>query len=113
MRYADREALVNIERAAATTTASCATNRIVNMMRERLWAPRRGDAYLCIFENDNLAAARGPLEGRGAARPTCATDRHRWQGRVHQLKVVFTENALLDRYFDRCASVAPPSSTTC
>ncbi|MFO1297116.1 MAG: AMP-binding protein [Rubrivivax sp.] len=106
VRYADREALVNIERGRRYNyrELQALTNRIVNMMRERL-ALRRGDAYLCILENDNLSLLHvwTALKGEAAVAYTNLRDsieEHRWQVEFIKPKVVFIENALLDRYFD-------------
>jgi len=55
-RFRDREALVHTERKRRYTFEELdrLTNRIVNMMRDRLEL-RRGDTYLCILQNDNLS----------------------------------------------------------
>ena len=55
-RFADREALVNIERGRRFTFRELhlLTNQICNMMSGRLEL-RRGDVYLSILENDNLS----------------------------------------------------------
>ncbi|MFM0336403.1 class I adenylate-forming enzyme family protein [Paraburkholderia fungorum] len=106
VRHRDREALVNIERQRRFTHRDLhlLTNRIVNMMVERLQL-RRGDTYLCILENDNLSLLHAwtALKGEAAAAWTNfrdSSDEHRWQIEFIQPKVVFLENALLDRYFD-------------
>ncbi|WP_274381760.1 class I adenylate-forming enzyme family protein [Massilia cavernae] len=106
MHHADKEALVNIERMRRFTHRELHlfTNRIVNMMRERLQL-RRGDVYLCILENDNLSMLHTwtALKGEAAAAWTNfrdSIDEHRWQVEFIKPKVVFLENALLDRYVD-------------
>ncbi|QQX86192.1 AMP-binding protein [Cupriavidus necator] len=106
MHHRDREALVNIERNRRFTHAQLHrfTNRVANMLRERL-ALRRGDNYLCILENDNLSLLHAwtALKGEAAA---CWTnfrdsiDEHLWQIDFIRPKVVFIENGLIDRYFD-------------
>src|ERR1700758_3833752 len=106
VRHRDREALVNIERERRYTHRELhlLTNRIVNMMVERLQL-RRGDVYMCILENDNLSLlhAWAALKGEAAAVWTNfrdSIDEHRWQIDFIRPKVVFLENTLLDRYFD-------------
>ncbi|KDP88489.1 long-chain fatty acid--CoA ligase [Cupriavidus sp. SK-3] len=106
VRFGDREALVNIERQRRYTFRElhALTNRIVNMMRDRLQL-RRGDIGLCILENDNIALLHAwtALKGNAALAYTNyrdAQEEHRWQVDFIRPKVVFIENALLDRYFD-------------
>jgi acyl-CoA synthetase (AMP-forming)/AMP-acid ligase II len=105
-RYGNQEALVNIERGRRYTFRELQrlTNRIVNMMRERLRLAR-GDVYLCLLENDNLSLLHTwtALKGEAAAAWTNfreSFEEHRWQVDFIRPKVVFLENALLDRYFD-------------
>ena len=105
LRFADQEALVNIERRRRYTyrELQAATNRIVNMMRERLGLGR-GDVYLCILENDNLSLMHvwTAFKGDAAAAFTNvrdAVDEHRWQVGFIKPRVVFIENALLDSHF--------------
>lgn len=106
VRFGDREALVNIERNRRYNFREfhSLTNRIVNMMRERLKL-RRGDVYLCILENDNISLLHAwtALKGDAAAAYTNYRDsfeEHSWQVGFIRPKVVFIENALADRYFD-------------
>lgn len=106
VNHRDREALVNTERKRRYThhELHLHTNRIVNMMRQRLRL-RRGDTYLCILENDNLSLfhAWTALKGEAAAAWTNyrdSFDEHCWQIDFIKPKVVFLENALLDRYFE-------------
>ncbi len=106
VRFGDREALVNIERNRRYNFRELhlLTNRIVNMLRGRLGL-RRGDVYLCILENDNISLfhAWTALKGDAAAAYTNyrdAFEEHRWQVEFLGPKVVFIENALIDRYFD-------------
>jgi acyl-CoA synthetase (AMP-forming)/AMP-acid ligase II len=106
LRFGDREALVNVERRRRYTFRELhrLTNRIVNMMSERLGL-RRGDFYLCVLENDNLSLLHTwtALKGEATAVWTNFRDspeEHRWQVEFIAPKVVFLENALLDRYFD-------------
>ncbi|CAG9167890.1 Long-chain-fatty-acid--CoA ligase FadD13 [Cupriavidus laharis] len=105
VRWADREALVNIERNRRYSYRElhALTNRIVNMMRDRL-ALRRGDSYLCILDNDNLSLLHTwtVLKGDAAAAFTNlrdSIDEHRWQVDFLRPKVVFLENDLLARYY--------------
>ncbi|WP_429259460.1 class I adenylate-forming enzyme family protein [Paraburkholderia sp. GAS334] len=106
VRYRDREALVNIERQRRYTYRDLhlLTNRIVNMMGKRLQLGR-GDVYMCILENDNLSLLHAwtALKGEAAVVWTNfrdSIDEHRWQIEFIRPKVVFLENALLDRYYD-------------
>ncbi|RDK05211.1 class I adenylate-forming enzyme family protein [Cupriavidus lacunae] len=105
MHHGNREALVNIERNRRFTHDQLHrfTNRVANMLRERLGL-RRGDTYLCILENDNLSLLHAwtALKGEAAA---CWTnfrdsiDEHRWQIDFIRPRVVFIENGLIDGYF--------------
>jgi acyl-CoA synthetase (AMP-forming)/AMP-acid ligase II len=106
LRHGSREALVNVERKRRYTyrDLDLLTNRIVNMMRERLGL-RRGDVYFCLLENDNLSLLHTwtALKGEAAVAYTNYRDsleEHRWQVEFIKPKVVFIENALLDTHFD-------------
>lgn len=106
VRYGEHEALVNIERQRRYSYAGLhrLTNRIVNMLRERLQL-KRGDVYLCILENDNLSLLHAwtALKGEAAVAYTNlrdSQDEHRAQVDLLRPKVVFLENWLLDHYFD-------------
>ncbi len=105
-QYADREALVNIERNRRYTFRELhlLTNRIANMMLEKLEL-RRGDRYLLILDNDNMGLLHHwtIFKGEAAAaftnfRDTC--DEHSWQIDWIEPKVVFLEVALVDRHYD-------------
>ncbi|MCY1253290.1 2-succinylbenzoate--CoA ligase [compost metagenome] len=105
LRFGDREALVNIERNRRYNYREfhSVTNRIVNMMRDRLQL-RRGDIYLCVLENDNMSLLHfwTALKGDAAAAYTNfrdSFDEHRRQAEYIRPKVVFVETALLDRYY--------------
>ena len=102
--YGDRDALVNIERGRRYTCRELdlLSNRIVNMMRERLDL-RRGDTSLCILENDNLSLLHAwtALKGEAAIAWTNFRDsleEHLWQIDHLAPKVVFLENALIERF---------------
>jgi acyl-CoA synthetase (AMP-forming)/AMP-acid ligase II len=106
VRHAEREALVNIERNRRYTYDELhrLTNSITNMMRDRLQL-RRGDVYLCILENDSLSLLHTwtAFKGEVAAAFTNyrdSFDEHLWQVDFINPKVVFVENALLDKYFE-------------
>lgn len=106
LRFSDQEALVNIERQRRYTYREFhrVTNRIANMMRERLEL-RRGDVYLCILENDSMSLLHvwTAFKGEAAAAFTNYRDsvnEHRWQVQFIRPKVVFIENALLDSHFE-------------
>ncbi len=103
--HGDREALVNVERGRRYTFRQLhsLTNRIANMMRERLHL-ERGDIFLCILENDNLSLLHilTALKGEATAAWTNirdSADEHLWQFDFLRPKVVFLENALVDRYY--------------
>ncbi|MBN3755628.1 AMP-binding protein [Paraburkholderia sp. Tr-20389] len=105
-RFGDKESLVNIERNRRYTYREfhALTNRIVNMMRERLQL-RRGDIYLCLLENDNMSLLHfwTALKGEAAAAYTNfrdSFDEHCRQAEYIRPKVVFIETALVDRYYD-------------
>ena len=103
-RYAAREALVNTERGRRYTFVGyhALTNSIANMMRGELGLAR-GDHYLAIVENDNLALLHFPTFLKQEATAVFTNyresiDEHRWQLDLVKPKVVFIELALLDRY---------------
>ena len=104
VRHSHREALVNIERNRRYTFPELhsLTNRIANMMGARLGL-RRGDTYLCILRNDSLSllhvwtAFKGDVAG-AFTNFRDSIDEHLWQVDFIKPKVVFVENALLDRY---------------
>ncbi|MFX1674803.1 AMP-binding protein [Paraburkholderia sp. A2WS-5] len=109
--YGAREALVNVERGRRYSFSElhCLTNRVVNMMRERLGL-RRGDTWLCILENDNLSLLHAwtALKGEATAAWTNrldSADEHRWQAEFVRPKVVFLENDLIDPYFEMLRSL--------
>ncbi|RJG08364.1 AMP-binding protein [Massilia cavernae] len=106
LRFGDCEALVNIERNRRYNYREfhSLTNRIVNMMRERLQL-RRGDVYLCILENDNMSLMHVWTALKGEAAVAYANFRDSFEEHCRQVeymrpKVVFIETALLDRYYD-------------
>ncbi|MFP3787092.1 long-chain fatty acid--CoA ligase, partial [Burkholderia sp. SIMBA_024] len=74
------------------------------MMRERLNL-RRGDAYMCLLDNDNMSLLHAwtALKGEAGAVYTNFRDsleEHCWQVDFIKPKVVFIENSLLASYFD-------------
>ena len=104
LRFGNKEALVNIDRNRRYNYREfhALTNRIVNMMRDRLQL-RRGDIYLCVLENDNMSLLHfwTALKGEAAAAYTNfreSFDEHRRQAEYIRPKVVFIETSLLDRY---------------
>jgi acyl-CoA synthetase (AMP-forming)/AMP-acid ligase II len=99
--YGDADCIVNVERDRRYSFREYhrLTNRVANMMRERL-ALRRGDVYLCILNNDNLSVVSffTAFKGEACACYTNTTDTLSEQGRQIDLvkpKVVFIEAALL------------------
>lgn len=105
VRFADAEALVNIERQRRYSFRDFhrLTNRIANMLRDRLGL-QRGDKYLCILENDNLSLLHVWTAFKGEAAVVFTNlrdsfDEHCWQMDFILPKVVFVETVLLDRYY--------------
>jgi fatty-acyl-CoA synthase len=105
-QFSDREALVNIERNRRYTFRELhlLTNRIVNMMRERLGLTR-GQRYLLILDNDNISLLHFITIFKGDATAAFTNfrdsiDEHTWQIDWIAPKVVFLELSLLDRYYD-------------
>jgi fatty-acyl-CoA synthase len=105
-QYADREALVNVERNRRYTfhELHLLTNRIVNMMRSKLGLTR-GQRYLLILENDNISLLHLATIFKGEAAGAFTNFRdsvaeHTWQIDWIEPKVVFLEVGLLDRYYD-------------
>jgi fatty-acyl-CoA synthase len=105
-QFADREALVNVERKRRYTFRELhlLTNRIVNAMRETLGL-RHGDRYMLILENDNISLIHHwtIFKGEAAAAFTNYRDsieEHLWQIDWIEPKVVFVETVLLERYYE-------------
>ena len=103
--YGDAECVVNIERGRRYSFVEYhrLTNRIVNMMRDRLEL-RRGDTWLNILNNDNLSLLIffTAFKGEAAACYTNATDSletQRNQMALVEPKVVFTEVELLPTHY--------------
>ncbi|MBD9679466.1 AMP-binding protein [Pseudomonas sp. PDM18] len=106
VRFAEREALVNIERKRRYTFRElhALTNRIANMLHDKLQL-ERGDAYLCILDNDNLSLLHAWTAMKCQAAGAYANFRDSLEEHCAQItlirpKVVFLENALLEHYFD-------------
>lgn len=104
--FGDREALVNIERERRYSYREFhkLTNRIVNMLHEKLGI-ERGDFYLNIVDNDNLALLHTftVFKGKGCACFTNFRDsveEHAWQVDTVNPKVVFIETSLLESHYD-------------
>jgi fatty-acyl-CoA synthase len=105
-QFADREALVNVERKRRYTFRELhlLTNRIANAMRDTL-ALRRGDRYLLILDNDNISLMHHWTIFKGEAAGAFTNyrdslDEHTWQIDWIEPKVVFIEVELLDRYYE-------------
>ena len=103
--YGDAECVVNIERGRRYSFVEYhrLTNRIVNMMRDRLEL-RRGDTWLNILNNDNLSLLIlfTAFKGEAAACYTNMTDSletQRNQMALVEPKVVFTEVELLPTHY--------------
>lgn len=104
-RFGDAEALVNVERGRRYTFLQFhhLTNRVANMMKDRL-ALQRGDHYVCILKNDSLSLLHFPTIFKGAA--TCAYCNYRDSPAEHirqveciAPKVAFVENDLLNSHY--------------
>src|SRR5450755_4050500 len=105
-QYPDREALVNVERNRRYTFREfhLLTNRIANMMRDKLKLGR-GDRYLLILENDNISLMHLPTIFKGEAAGAFTNfrdtiDEHTWQIDWIEPRVVFLEVALVDKYYE-------------
>jgi acyl-CoA synthetase (AMP-forming)/AMP-acid ligase II len=103
--YGDAECVVNIERGRRYSFFEFhrLTNRIVNMMRDRLQL-RRGDVWLNILNNDNLSILSffTAFKGEACACFTNTTDSLETQRNQMELvspKVVFTEVELLPTHY--------------
>jgi len=106
LRYADREALVNVERKRRFTYRElhACTNRIANVLRDTLKL-RSGDKFLLILDNDNLSLLHFPATWKQEATAVYTNFRdsieeHRWQVELVRPKAVFLESAYVDRYYD-------------
>ena len=80
--YGDTECVVNIERNRRYSFVEFhrLTNRIVNMMRERLEL-RRGDVWLNVLNNDNLSILSFFTASRAKPAPAIPTRRIAWKPR--------------------------------
>ena len=104
--FGEREALVNIERNRRYTFREFhrLTNRIVNMMRDKLDL-RRGDYAVMIVDNDNASLMHWFTAMKGEA-PLCYTnyrdsiEDHTYQVDTVNAKVVFIEADLLESHYD-------------
>jgi fatty-acyl-CoA synthase len=103
--YGDAECVVNVERGRRYSFIEYhrLTNRIVNMMRDRLQL-RREDVWLNILNNDNLSILSffTALKGEACACYTNTTDSLETQRNQIELvkpKVVFTEVELLPTHY--------------
>lgn len=104
--YGDREALVNIERDRRYSFREYhrLTNRIVNMMRQKLDL-RRGDYWVNILDNDNASLLHffTAFKGEAAACYTNYRDSvedHTYQVDTVDAKVVFIEADLLESHYE-------------
>ena len=104
LRHGEREAIVNTERNRRYSFAEyhALTNRIANALRTTLGVAK-GDHFLLILENDNLALMQFPMffKQEGTAALTNlrdSLDEHRWQVNLIKPKVVFIENRLLETH---------------
>jgi acyl-CoA synthetase (AMP-forming)/AMP-acid ligase II len=105
-RFSDREALVNLERERRYSFSELhlLTNRIANLMRDRLGL-RQGDVYLCILDNDNLSLLHHWTVFKGEATAAWTNYRdslaeHLWQTDRVKPKVAFLERALLASHLE-------------
>jgi len=103
--FGDAECMVNIERGRRYSFVEFhrLTNRIVNMMRDRLEL-RRGDFWLCVLNNDSLSLLSffTAFKGEACACYTNAIDTLETQRSQITLvgpKVVFTEVELLPTHY--------------
>ena len=108
--FGDREALVNIERNRRYTFTEyhLLTNRIVNMMREKLDL-HRGDFWLNIVDNDNASLLHFFTAMKGEATACYANYRDSLEDHAYQVdtvdaKVVFLEADLLSSHYQMLRS---------
>lgn len=104
LRYADRNALVNIERNRRFTYAELhlLTNRIANAIRSPLGLGP-GDTIFCILENDNLSLMRLPLMFKhesilALTNLRDSQEEHQWQAEYIRPQAAFIETRLLDTH---------------
>jgi len=103
--FADREALVNVERNRRFTFKELhlLTNRVCNMMQDR-FGLKKGDAYATLLENDNNSlisfwAAKGCSTGLWLNYRD-SFDEHLYQIDYIGPKLIFMETGLLDHYYE-------------
>jgi acyl-CoA synthetase (AMP-forming)/AMP-acid ligase II len=99
--FGDAECIVNVERDRRYSFREYhrLTNRIVNMMRERL-ALRRGDVWLSILHNDSISLLSFFTAFKGEACACCTNTTDTLEAQARQIdlvkpKVVFIERELL------------------
>ncbi len=104
-RYGDREALVHVDRGRRYTFDEFhrLTNRIVNMMRDRLGLGE-GDFFVNILDNDNMSFIHMPTIFKGNATGAFCNFRdsleeHLWQVDYVKPRVVFIETSILDSHY--------------
>lgn len=103
---ADREAVVNVERAARYTFEDyhSLTNQIANFLQYELKLTN-DDHYVCILENDSLSlmSPMTAFKGPGCICYTNVRDsvaEHSWQIDTVEPKAVFIESGMLADYFE-------------
>lgn len=104
--FADREAIVNIERNRRYTFREfhLLTNRIVNMMVEKLDL-RLADNAVIILDNDNASLLHWFTAIKGEASLCYTNFRDSLEGHTYQIdavnaKVVFIESSLLETHYE-------------
>lgn len=104
-RYADREAIVNIERNRRFTFMELhrLSNKICNMFKDR-FKMEKGDIYLTLLENDNMSLLhfwmfKGASSG-GWLNYRDAFEEQIWQVELIKPKLVLMETELVDKYYD-------------
>jgi fatty-acyl-CoA synthase len=108
--FGDREALVNIERKRRYTFTEfhLLTNRIVNMMQQKLGL-NRGDVWLNILDNDNASLLHFFTAMKGEATACYTNYRDSLEDHSYQVdtvgpKVVFLESELLASHYNMLQS---------
>jgi fatty-acyl-CoA synthase len=104
LRFADRQAIVNVERDRRFSYAEyhLLTNRVASVVRDRLGVGV-GDHFLLILDNDNMSLMQFPALFKQAGTAVLANlrdsvEEHRWQADLVRPKAAFIETRLLDSH---------------
>jgi fatty-acyl-CoA synthase len=109
-QYADKEAVVNIERDRRLSFMDLhlLTNKIANMLKDK-FGLTRGDVYVNLLENDNICLTHLWMFKSDVAGAWLnyrdSFDEHKWQIEFIKPRLIFIETALLKKYYENLRSL--------